>query len=211
MKVLSGIAAIVLFSAAATLPAANYCGDLANPIGPFDYRIKTENEETLKQVEDRHFTPGFENLIADNRGYLGGEFDYTLRAYPNHHRALMAMAKLGMKEKTSRPQGARYSVECYFERAMRFRPDDGMVHLAYGIYLSKSGNPDKAIEQIIEADRLQPENSNINYNLGLLYFKKKNYEQARLHAKKAYASGFPLPGLKNMLTEAGKWDEPAAQ
>jgi hypothetical protein len=36
---------------------------------------------------------------------------------------------------------------------------------------------------------------------------KKNYEQAKIYAKKAYELGFPLPGLKNQLIQAGKWDD----
>ena len=54
----------------------------------------------------------------------GGDLDYTLRAFPNHHVALMAMAKLGEKQKTARPAGAKYGVECYFQRAVSFRGDD---------------------------------------------------------------------------------------
>ena len=59
------------------------------------------------------------------------------------------------------------------------------------------------------AVELAPEDPTINYNAGLAYLKKKEYDKARQHAKKAYELGFPLPGLKNKLVEAGKWDEPA--
>ena len=41
-----------------------------------------------------------------------------------------------------------------------------------------------------------------------MYVKKKEYEKASAHAQKAYALGFPLPGLKNKLKAAGKWKEP---
>jgi hypothetical protein len=37
--------------------------------------------------------------------------------------------------------------------------------------------------------------------------KKKDYEQARTHARKAYDQGFPLPGLRNQLIQAGKWED----
>jgi tetratricopeptide (TPR) repeat protein len=104
------------------------------------------------------------------------------------------------------PVGAGYSIECFFERGMRFKPDDGMVRMVYGIYLSQSGNIKKAITQIVEADRLEPNNSNINYNLGLLYLKNKDYEKAIYHAKIAYGLGFSLPGLRDMLIKSGRWD-----
>ena len=47
----------------------------------------------------------------------------------------------------------------------------------------------------------------INYNLGLLYCKKKDFDSAEIYAEKAYKLGFPLLGLKKMLIGAGKWRE----
>jgi tetratricopeptide (TPR) repeat protein len=195
-----------IFSSCANVLADNYCGDLKNALGPFDYREKQENEEALRLVEGRHFTPQYERLIEDNKGYLGGEFAYTLRAFPNHHRALMAFGKLALKDKTQKPYGSPYTVECFFDRAMRFKPDDGIVRLVYGIYLSQSGNVDKAMEQMIDADKLKPNDPNINYNIGLLYFKKNNYESSVKYAKVAYRLGFSLPWLKDALIKSGKWD-----
>ncbi len=40
-----------------------------------------------------------------------------------------------------------------------------------------------------------------------MYLKEKDYEQAIVHAKKAYELGFPLPGLRNKLMKTGKLDE----
>ncbi len=206
MKLLSCLSAIIILSTPFQLQAANYCGELTNAYGPFDY-TDGEHKTDLYLVESAHFTQSVELLIKGNTGTLGGDLSYTLRAFPNHHRALMAIGKLALKEKKLRSEGSAYSVECFFDRAIRFRPEDGIVHMVYGIYLSQGGNLGKAIEQLGEAVRLQPENANINYNLGLLYMKKKNYEQAKIYAVKAYQLGFPLPGLKNMLMEAGKWNE----
>ena len=36
---------------------------------------------------------------------------------------------------------------------------------------------------------------------------REQYDEARVHARKAYARGFPLPALKNKLLEAGQWKE----
>jgi Flp pilus assembly protein TadD len=79
--------------------------------------------------------------------------------------------------------------------------------MIYGNHLLKTGQTDRATEQLKEAVSLQPDNATINYNLGLLYMQRKNYEEARAYAKKAYELGFPLPGLKNQLIQAGKWEE----
>lgn len=210
MKTRSYITAIIMMSASVSLhaaPTTTYCGDLKSSFGPFDY-TNSENRSNLEVVENFHFTKNVEQLTKGNTGTVGGDLAYTLATFPNHHRALMAFSKLVLRDKKLRPEGARYSIECYFDRAMRFKPDDGIVRMIYGIYLLKSGDLGKAIDQLNEANRLQPENANINYNLGLLYMKKKDYQQAKIHAKKAYALGFPLQGLKNMLSEAGHWNEP---
>jgi tetratricopeptide (TPR) repeat protein len=202
----SGVQAAATNSTQAT--TAQYCGELKNSFGPFDYRkAQTEYTEQITLVHSAHFTSDIENLIKGRSGTLGGELDYTLRAFPNHHRALVAIDRLAIREKAIIVPGAKYPVECYFERAMRFVPDDGIVRAAYGNFLFARGKSDEALKMFIAAAELQPEDATINYNLGLAYLKAKNYEQANLHARKAYKLGFPLPGLKNKLIEAGQWDD----
>ena len=207
MKPVSCLAALVISVASINLQAAPHCGELENDYGPYDYSDSNDRQKNLPIVERFHFTPNVENLVKGNTGPLGGELDYTLRAFPNHHRALAALAKLGLRDKTPKPVGARYSVECFFDRAIRFKPNHATVRMVYGTYLLKLGQPDKAIDQLNVAVNLQPEDPTINYNLGLLYAQKKDYGQARTYAKKAYELGFPLPGLKNKLMEAGKWED----
>ncbi|OWW20392.1 tetratricopeptide repeat protein [Noviherbaspirillum denitrificans] len=191
--------------------AASYCGDLENAYGPFDYRERAIHADSLKLVESAHFTPEVEKLISGNRGALGADLDYTLRAFPNHPRALTSMARLALRTKGSKSNGMKYSFECYFNRALRFQPDDPAVHAIYGGFLSKLGRLDEAIEHLSEAVRLQPNDATSNYNLALVYFDKKDYAKAREHAKKAYEQDFPLPGLKNKLIQAGKWEEAPAK
>ncbi len=210
MKTLSGIALFIILVVANNLQAENsYCGELAPPgqYGPYDYTNPTHKIEYLPIVEIHHFTSNVKNLIKGESSYLAGDIDYTLRAFPNHHPALAAMAKLSLREKSFRLKGASYAVECYFDRAIRFKPGDGIVRMIYGNYLVKlGGRSDDVLEQYHEADRLRPENANIQYNIGLLHLKKKDYELAIIYAKKAYELGFPLPGLRNKLMKTGKWD-----
>jgi tetratricopeptide (TPR) repeat protein len=186
------------------------CGALKNPEhGPFDYRLANEEERVL--VEGAHFTPELEMRFQPIRNRpVASDIDYTLRAFPNHPRALMAMMKLAERDKTDRPVGARYPVECYFDRAIRWRADDSGVRLVYGIYLTRKGRPKEAIEQLQIADKLAGEDANIQYNLGLAYFEAGDMTRALTHAHAAYALGFPLPGLRNRLERAGKWREPIA-
>lgn len=209
MKTLSGIALLIVLVVPINLQAkATPCGALRSygeHFGPFDYRTATQ--EQLNLVESQHFTENVRQLESGNDAFVGGEISYTLVVFPNHYPALQAMTKLSLREKDVRPLGSQYSVECFFDRAIRFKPGDGIVRMIYANYLLKlKGRSDEAIEQYHEAVRLQPENANINYNLGLLYLKKKDYGQSINYAKKAYELGFPLPGLRNKLKRAGKWD-----
>lgn len=196
----------LVMSIAMSAHGANYCGELTSSFGPFDYSSPL-GQKNRRLVENAHFTPDVEHLTRPNAASIAADLSYTLAVFPNHHRALASMATLGIRENTPQPKRARFSVDCYFERAMRFKPDDGVVRMVYGSYLAKRGQLDNAIAQLKEAVALEPENVTINYNLGLLYLKAKDYDQANTYAKKAYALGFPLPWLKDRLVEAGKWKD----
>jgi hypothetical protein len=119
------------------------CGSLENAYGPFDYRT---DKKQLPVVDHFHFRPQVENLVKGTTGSVGADIDYTLRAFPNHHRALMAMVRLGDKARTDKPAGASHSVECYLQRAARFRADDGMVSMIYATYLAKKGRGCRGVE-----------------------------------------------------------------
>ena len=177
--------------------------------GPFDYANALHREKYLPIVESAHFTSNVRNLIKGATGTVGGDISYTLRVFPNHYPALIAFAKLNLREKSvvERPDDEIYTVECFFDRAIRFKPGDAMVRMIYGNYLRLvGGRQDDAIEQYQVVVRLQPKNATTNYNLGLMYLKEKDYEQAIVYAKKAYGLDFPLPGLRNKLMKIGKWD-----
>ena len=209
MKLASYLIALIISAVSLNLQAEPYCGELTEAYGATggDYTNSDDRQKKLPIVEKFHFTPNVENLTAGASGHLGADLTYTLQRFPNHHRALASFAKLGLRDKTAKPRGAHFSVGCAFDRAIRFKPSDGTVRMIYSNYLMKMGKNDEAFAQLKEASNLQPEDPTINYNLGLLYVQKKDYEQARTYAKKAYELGFPLPGLKNKLVEAGKWED----
>jgi tetratricopeptide (TPR) repeat protein len=181
------------------------CGSLNNPYGPYDYR---SDKDKLDIVEGAHLTPEVLNLTRGKTSAIGGDIDYTLRAFPNHHLALMAMVRLGEKQRLIKPVGARYSVECYLYRANRFRSDDAMVKMIYANFLAKNKRGAEAIKLLDEAVELGVENSNLYYNMGLIYLDLKEYEKALNYAHQAYRLGFPLPGLRDRLRKAQKWRDP---
>lgn len=184
------------------------CGSLDNHYGPYDYR--TASPIVLKVVEVPHFPPKVESLHGGNTSITpGGDIAYTLRVFPNHHRALMAMMKLAEREKTDKPRDSTWSMACWLDRAERFRPNDQMVQVIYGIYLSKKGKKDEALKKVDHAVEMGEASGNLDYNIGLVYFENGAYDKALLAAHRAYAAQFPLPGLREKLKLVGKWKEPA--
>ncbi len=199
--------ACILATGLLSSAGAQSCGSLANDdFGPFDYRKAAP--ENLQVVESYHFTPSVESLSQGTTTFIGGDIDYTLRAFPNHPRALLAMVRLAEREKRDPPEGARYTVKCWLDRAAQFAPDDGQVQMVYGYFLARASRPDQAIKKLERAYELIGENANVHYNLGLVYADLKEYDKALHHAHEAYRLGFSLPGLRNRLAQAGKWREP---
>lgn len=88
---------VMPWGAAAMAQQVPGCGSLQNAFGPFDYRDPEARGEPLRLVESAHFTPSVESLVKGNSGTVAGDLDYTLRAFPNHHRALYSVAQYAFR------------------------------------------------------------------------------------------------------------------
>lgn len=141
----------------------------------------------------------------------GGDMTYTLKVFPNHPRALMSMMRWVIQTNNDKPKGLLYSAPCWFDRAERFQPDDAVVKMIHGLYLLKKGQTKDSIAKLEEAQALDSSNPNVPYNLGLAYYRLKFYDKALKSAHEAYAKGFPLPGLRNLLQRSGHWRDPAPE
>lgn len=183
------------------------CGTLSTHYGPFDY---TTDKPKLPIVENNHFTSNVENLVRGVTGSLGGELSYTLRAFPNHHRALVAITKYGQRMKSERPGQLAYTISCFFERAIEFRPKDAIVRMLYASYLAKAGRMADAEAQLDTVVAQDINNAFTQYNLGLLFFEIGRHDRALAQAHKAMAMGMPRTELKDQLVAKGLWQEPAA-
>jgi tetratricopeptide (TPR) repeat protein len=179
---------------------------LENAYGPFDYTNLAHRRDKLPVVEQFHFS---NEVFRLEKGMTSddprGDIAYTLRAFPNHHRALDAMARLHRKHRTEKLPGAGYSIACYFNRARRMAPGDPTVPMLEGIHFFKTGRIEQAETSFQAALSLAPGSAEIHYNLGLLYFHSGDFKSAQEHAARAYELGFPLPGLRKKLVEAGQW------
>ena len=204
----------------AQAPAQQECGDVfrSGGVGPFDYR-DGRHRKILRTVEKHHYQRnGVARLAirgASDLEYskwkgksanIGSDLDYTLRAFPNHHHALYAMAMFQMKRGT----GPQYkTAECYFERASKFVPDDPSVMHVRGIYYHRRDNFAKAAEWLDRALELAPNNGELAYNAGLAHLELKHYDRALELAHDAIRLGYTLSGLKRRLESAGAWQDPA--
>lgn len=204
---LATLAVMPVMAAAQVGP--DLCGGLDNGgNGPFDYRVVRGRE--LKVVEDYHFNAKVEGLVAGQSGAIGDDLNYVLRVFPNHHRALVSTTHLAKRSKALTAPHMPLSVECYFERALRFKPDDTTVRMLFAGYLNDLKRQDEAVLQLNRAVELGKDNPFTQYNAGLFFVEMGRFERALQQAHIALAMGFTKPELKQKLQAAGKWVDPAA-
>ncbi|WP_162144283.1 tetratricopeptide repeat protein [Methylocaldum szegediense] len=210
------ILALSAFSEASFSASAPWVGETLNKTvcqgkgqgyGPFDYTSPTDRKH-LGIVEHYHFTSDVEHLRKGASGSIALDLDYTLRAFPNHHRALNAMMTFQLQKHIYNQRHSDIPPpECYFQRAINFAPNDVNVYILYGIYLHKRGLKEHALAQYQKALKIKPQDPELNYNIGLLLVELKRPDEALSHAKIAYQNGYPLPGLKTKLKHLGKWTD----
>ena len=193
--------------------------------GPFDYYdLKNTPSNALPLVESGHFGPKTQDLARQkNWCFYWGDLDYTLRAFPNHPGALVAMADfLREHQSCAKPPAEKRSAvdlakelesgtwqekdaDYYFRQALKFRPQYAATRVLYARYLQTERRRDKALNTLLEAEKLDPQSADVHYYLGLYYLEKGDNEKAKLHGEKAYRFGQSLPDLRDKLTKAGLW------
>ena len=200
------LTSLPLFAQPTGLP----CGSLENHYGPYDFRT---DKPKLPIVDRAHFTPAVEALVRGSTASSGPgpDLNYTLTAFPNHHRALISVMNYGEKLKTAQPKDLPLLVECYFVRALRFRPDDTVARLIYATYLVKNKREPDANRQLNLVAAAVSDNAFTFYNVGLIYFDMKNYDKALEFAHKSYSLGFEATDLRDQLKKVGKWTEPESK
>lgn len=172
----------------------------ANTQGPFDY-YKPAPDRLLENVEKYHLSLGHDKARKGQYEYAWSEFAFMLHYFPNHPKALQAIADLSVQ--LEQPQRANR----YFERALRLYPDHSSTYKLYGIYLHKTQKYAHAISQYEKALALKPDAPEVHYNLGLSYLALKEYSKANEQAQIAYQNGYPLPALRHRLQAVKAWKE----
>lgn len=219
---LFSLAFLVLASVSISSNAAvEDCGELKNygDIGPWDYSDPSSSASTsadpmgrIKRVENVHFKPDIRSLNTKlySIDQLTAEIHYTLRMFPNHTEALVAVSRLEKMAGGKLPQNTatiytpRLSSYCFFDRAIRFKENDKNVRFAYAIHLHQNGKFKEALEQYLLAEPQWEDNRYFQYNLGLLYADMKNWEKAVDYAQRAYSYGVTFPSLRQRIEKSGR-------
>lgn len=184
------------------------CGGWSGFYGPIDYR--SAETTTRRRVEVHHFdvqmpmflgwspTKPFDNTIAKN-------FQYTLRAFPNHPVTLAVMEQIGRRLGSENIPGSDFPLECWYLRALQTVPDDPMVRAQYGIYLAFRGRNEEARRNLDIGDRGLCWLRAMQYQIGLANQKTGAFAMAQKNAMRAERMGLALPQLKKSLVDAGQW------
>ena len=213
------VVAMFFLSCASAQSLPPECGSLRprDGWGPFDYRPEKYVQETtygshaarLAIVESAHFTPQVESLIRGMTAVApGGDIAYTLVRFPNNHRALAAMERLGDRRKSDKPDTSPYTIDCWFKRALAFAPDDNLARLLYANYLSRHARLPEAEQILALVASSAGDNPSTHNNIGLIYFEMQNFDKALQHAQRAYELGMINSAVRIKLEKAGKWVEP---
>ena len=181
------------------------CNGKAQAYGPYDYTNHLHNSKR-PVVEKHHFNKNVENLIKGQTSHVTDDLDYTLRAIPNHHRALLSAIRYQIRvNKKFERKALAPPVECYLQRAINFSPKDSTVLTLYAYYLRKAGKLSEAEAKYQRALKISPDSAKILYSYSLLLIDLKKHDQALIYAKKAYQNGRPPINLKNKLIKLKVW------
>ena len=187
----------------------NECDGGQGTAGTRDYLKRHEPRAAafLAMTEEHHFNEDVEALRKGITSEPMGDIDFVLRAFPNRHRALYSAMQYRLKHQKRWPGGAWQKAECYYNRAINFRPRDITVHTQFALLQYKFKKFEGALESYETVNKLNPNDPLVLYNIGLTLVKLKRFDDAKLMADRVYGLGFPLPGLRNKLITAGYWED----
>lgn len=203
-----------VFAAFAVCTAAGYaqtseaCDLRRSLVGLNDYRSHATEQErwSLDDIKQNHYDPAVQRMgEGEYSRRVLADLNFILNWWPNHIPALEAVIRyeLGGGRSHDLPTTA-----CYFARARQFAPNDIGVMILEANYRFKKGDIEQAIAGYLSVLEIEPNSSDVHYNLGLLYLHQSQFDKARQHAWAAYAAGYPLPGLRRRLERVGEWRDP---
>lgn len=163
----------------------------------------------VDQVISRHYLRGARKQFAKRDfDYAWQELNYVFQRVPNHPDSLLLLTQLMRELPRDAPDfNLKLSrAQVYFKNALMVDPKQSNTHVLYGMFLQLDPTSlNDAIAEYETAIKLNPRHTDAYYNLGLALVARQDYENALNAAKKAYALGHPLPGLRKKLQAANAW------
>lgn len=174
---------------------------LAETNEPFNYYHPASG--FLEEIEKNHLQKGIDKVKKGQFEFAWNEFAFLLHYFPNHPHALQIISDLSLQMED------KARAIKYFDRATKLYPQEAPTYALYGIFLTKIGQPQKAITLYQKAIEIDGKPAEYYYHLGLAYLAMHDYKNANLSAQKAYRLDYPLPGLKDKLLAEGAWKSDA--
>jgi tetratricopeptide (TPR) repeat protein len=181
-------------------PSGQTNGGPSSQFGPYDYRDSANRAGPLHLVEMWHFNTDVATLTQGLSSSVAGDLSYTLRAFPNHHRALQSLADMGLRDKKLHISGLAFTIPCFFIRAKSFAPTDGMVNAVYSYYLANMNQNDLALTEAEQAIKNASNNARVYYEVGLTYYYLGDYNKAHEYSNLAKKLGSTAVGLDTLLS-----------
>jgi tetratricopeptide (TPR) repeat protein len=111
------------------------------------------------------------------------------------------LVQMGLTYREARNYGA--AIE-QFDKAIAGHPKTGGAYVGKAMVLRDQGKLDAALATLKAGETAtEGKSSEVHHFTAVLLMQQKRYEEAREHARQAYALGYPLPGLRNNLARAG--------
>ncbi|MDD5276200.1 MAG: hypothetical protein PHR16_08965 [Methylovulum sp.] len=177
-----------------------------------DYTNPEHRKNNLPIVEEYHFSPALQRLLPESAGGIDiGGLHYTLRAFPNHHKALNAVMYYQLindhEIKLKKAGALTVPVECYMKRAIHFSPHDIVSYMLYASYLKKVNHFEEANNIYKQALKVAPTDLRVRYSYGLFLMGIKKYTEALAQAEIIYKKNYPKQKLKQDLIAIGQWEK----
>jgi tetratricopeptide (TPR) repeat protein len=92
----------------------------------------------------------------------------------------------------------------YLDAAIKLNPTAAKAYAAKAMVLRNKKDPEGALAALVAGNEaVQGKSAELHYFLGLTYLDLRQYDQAQIHAREAYAMGHQLPGLRRKLADLG--------
>lgn len=154
----------------------DYIADSRLPYNYKNYFLKDSDRVTgqrVRTVNHHHLKKAIKHLTSQKLALAIYELKFVLHNVPNHPKALQLLGVV--TRLTNQPKIA----EQYFTQAVRAFPKYALTHAQYGKFLVDIGRFEDGIEELEQAQSIQPNLKTVFVWLSEAYHKNGNVEKAK--------------------------------